>query len=325
MKYDYSISVARVLAMLSIIVCHLLSACHINDFQIAAVMVDVFLFISGYLYGLKQIADGRKWLKARFRRIIVPQWVNLAIYGVLCGAFCKPFSVLGGGMQIVDLQGLWRIFKGFPCVLIEGLVNTWFVTVIFLCYLLLLVVRKIDAQRVLKHWKIVVALAILVQAALAYSGVQIGYLLEFFVGFYLAKTTWLNKKCYGGVTFLFILSFALRMVLRHYWDGTVAYDDIIASMSCNLTAIWFVMTLMMWNLRKEELFKFLVDTKAWRVLDISSYPLYLTHYMFIFGELSVIKGHCLLDVSLVLLCTCVASVVVLWITERRTLNNILNS
>jgi peptidoglycan/LPS O-acetylase OafA/YrhL len=96
MKYDYSISVARVLAMLSIIVCHLLSACHINDFQIAAVMVDVFLFISGYLYGLKQIADGRKWLKARFRRIIVPQWVNLAIYGVLCGAFCKPFSVLGG-------------------------------------------------------------------------------------------------------------------------------------------------------------------------------------------------------------------------------------
>lgn len=52
---NHSISIIRVLAMLSIVLGHICTWKGINTYQLGAIGVEVFLFISGYLYGKKRI------------------------------------------------------------------------------------------------------------------------------------------------------------------------------------------------------------------------------------------------------------------------------
>ena len=55
--YDYGIGFARLLAMISIVICHVFQALESPLCYYFNVGVQVFLFISGYLYGKKRISD----------------------------------------------------------------------------------------------------------------------------------------------------------------------------------------------------------------------------------------------------------------------------
>lgn len=54
-KQDLTLSAIRVLAMLSIILGHWLSFLGINTYQLLSVGVEIFLFLSGYLYSNKKL------------------------------------------------------------------------------------------------------------------------------------------------------------------------------------------------------------------------------------------------------------------------------
>ena len=57
---DYGISMARLLAMLGVIICHFMSSPMINMGALAFLFnvgVQIFLFISGYLYGKRDSID----------------------------------------------------------------------------------------------------------------------------------------------------------------------------------------------------------------------------------------------------------------------------
>lgn len=60
-KFNPAISFIRVLAMFSIIVGHLCTAYNINTFQFGSIGVEIFLFISGFLYGNYQADSWLKW------------------------------------------------------------------------------------------------------------------------------------------------------------------------------------------------------------------------------------------------------------------------
>ena len=60
-RFDPRISVIRVCAMLSIIAGHWLSMQNINHFQFGAIGVEIFFFVSGYLYSDKKIHNVKDW------------------------------------------------------------------------------------------------------------------------------------------------------------------------------------------------------------------------------------------------------------------------
>ena len=60
-KYNPAISFVRVIAMMSIIVGHLFVIYGINDYQLLAIGVEIFLFISGFLYGNYGTDSWARW------------------------------------------------------------------------------------------------------------------------------------------------------------------------------------------------------------------------------------------------------------------------
>ncbi len=66
---NYAISLLRVIGMFSIILCHFFGWIGISSLsQFFNFGVYLFLFISGFLYGRKQIKDYKKWMWARVKK-----------------------------------------------------------------------------------------------------------------------------------------------------------------------------------------------------------------------------------------------------------------
>lgn len=124
-----AISIMRILAMFSIIVCHLLQAYNNRYCWLFNIGVWVFLAISGYLYGCKVIEDWGHWFKTRFKKLYIPYILFL----LACIPFYYIFvpekiSVSQIIVHVVDLQGI--VGNG-----IVGLSHLWFMSIIALCYL----------------------------------------------------------------------------------------------------------------------------------------------------------------------------------------------
>lgn len=73
------ITVTRTVAMLSIVMCHLVSWFPSISFigQFFNVGVPVFFIISGYLYGQKDIKRIIPWYKKQFVKIILPIYIYI--------------------------------------------------------------------------------------------------------------------------------------------------------------------------------------------------------------------------------------------------------
>ncbi len=90
-----------------------------------------------------------------------------------------------------------------------------------------------------------------------------------------------NRIVFICLTALTILVFLLRICLRNQIDGTVVYDRFIALFSSNMCAIWcFVLVTKVCDCCK-NCSKSVTSSKIWKLFDGFTYPIYLTHYMFL--------------------------------------------
>lgn len=92
---DTTISIIRVLAMLSIIAGHVLNWEGVETYQLLSVGVEIFLFISGYLYAKKEIKSISYFAKNRILKILVPAWIVVAFV-----------AIPGGGKELVRFQAI---------------------------------------------------------------------------------------------------------------------------------------------------------------------------------------------------------------------------
>ena len=80
-KYSFSISCIRVVATLLIILCHVVQEYNNSILamtgQIFNVGVIIFFFMSGFLYGDKEITNVGKWISNRFVRLMLPIYIFL--------------------------------------------------------------------------------------------------------------------------------------------------------------------------------------------------------------------------------------------------------
>ena len=287
-KYNPCISVLRVCSMMLIIITHFLSWKNINSFQIATIGVACFLFISGYLYGDKKIENKFRWMVLRIRRVLVPFWVVafvLSIYLVIKGDYI--FAVYQIVESLFNLQGLHAIVH-VPIEIgknhLSGMSHCWFLTVIMLCYLCLIFIKESTIERLCdEHSKKILLAVIVLHALLSFIDVTIGCFVIFFVGYFyrrLESEKKITVKFLSYTTIAMLIVVTSRIALKKKFDGECIYDFFIASFSSNVCAFWcFVVVKRLCE--RFNCFSLVTTKYGWKKLDYMTYPLFLTHYMFL--------------------------------------------
>lgn len=279
--------------MISIIVGHWFKMVGINEYQLLSIGVEIFFFVSGYLYARKKIDQCLDWLIKRWKRLIVPFWIVVALNVIIQNGLNVWTSnqFLSLFFNLLNIQGLNRFFLFINTGSISGMGQTWFLTILMLSYFFMLLVKR---NPVIEEWIdenifLVSFLSIVSQILLSFVGVQIIYQICFFIGYFLSRKKWLVRKNYLIVTMLTMLLCVGRLILKRYIDGSILYDQVISRWSFVFLALFIIMILI-WMCDKYGSFtEKIVSSKIWMTLDLMSYPLFLTHYMFLSGNLAVNK------------------------------------
>lgn len=125
--------------MLSILTCHLFQAYDKTLASVFNVGVQIFLVLSGFLYGRKQIGNWKPWWHKRIDRVYVPYFVfltcTLPFY-----LFLHPEAMNWQWLPVyyLNLDGFRYLLGDFQIgkdMKIEGLRHVWFLTAIMFAYL----------------------------------------------------------------------------------------------------------------------------------------------------------------------------------------------
>lgn len=152
-KDSIAISYVRVLAMMSIVLCHIFMCLRLkynDDFRYLSLSLNigcqVFLCISGFLYGNKEVADWKKWFNQRYHKIFVP-YLILVLFIAIFDIFYGSIHPIGCYVEYgLGLSGF--AWAGLPGWIHTLLAHTWFITAICLAYLItpLLQIMKRKAE-----------------------------------------------------------------------------------------------------------------------------------------------------------------------------------
>lgn len=327
-KFNPSISIIRVLAMVSIIIGHWLTMKGIEHFQYGAIGVQIFLFISGYLQRDKQITHYGEWFKSKWARIIAPYYIGLFIIVLLRIIFCYKVNLIALIVHIFNMQGIGRLFSGFSLPVITGYGHTWFLTVIVVCYLFTAVLKKFKfiENKIRNNPTPFLILSVITQIILSALGIQIGNVLCYFYGYFIDHDSEFKSKKYWSYTILVVLATAFRFGIYLLAHDSFLYQLIFA-WSFIILGTWISVTIMKICNNHINTTRKIAASKPWRLVDVSTYALFLTHYMFLKGDLSVEKWvqYPILQAPSFLVCTIISSTVILLVTERNAITNVIRS
>lgn len=120
-----AISLIRMLSMLMIISCHIMQY---YDLELAwwfNVGVQIFLCISGFLYGQKNIDSVTDFYNKRLKKILIPYYLVFILFGIAEFIFARDvFSIKDFAMGLI------------LCSIIKGAGHLWFIPTILMCYLI---------------------------------------------------------------------------------------------------------------------------------------------------------------------------------------------
>ena len=291
-SFDINISLCRVLSMIMIIICHIGTKTGNGIVgQFFQMGVQVFLLISGYLIGKSDISNPENWIKKRILRILPPIYIFsafLILYSLSKGIISNPIKDMI--IFATGVQGVHHIFCFIkPLSSIKGLSHLWYITVIFLCYLLVYCLIKnkdLDIYIKKNRKKTLIALFLL-QIILGFFQIRIDYFWIFFMGYLLKKEDILKRNNYLGICAVTLVLVFLRLSLKRYCDlngDNNLYLYVIIPITYNFLAIWMVTTIHIIinkisinDMQENRLMKILL------FFDQLSYFVYITHYCFIDG------------------------------------------
>ena len=273
------ISHSRVVATIFIVICHVIKYYlfvpgHMLLGQFFNVGVPMFIIISGYLYGVKSQNWGGYNLGFFIKRILkvsLPVQVFSVILLIL--GLNTPKQTL---IYLLNMQGigfLVNVPKSFECG--HYLSQTWFVTVILLCYISLPLIYKVSRQGKMNVPKIILIFG--VSCLTPYIGIYVGLLFLFFLSYYVGHHELLKRYSFTMILSSLILAVSIRLVGRIFFDNTILYNDILSMISS------FVLAVSIMLLIREISFKFpnvnrVCNSGIYKFIERYSYYIYITHY-----------------------------------------------
>lgn len=286
-KKDYSISILRLISITFIVLCHFLQyynnflAWHFN------IGVQLFLIISGYLYGLKfqtfNIEKSWKCLKKIF----------LDYYIFVFSAIILNLIFNHQNFNIYNILSFIFLMTTPP-----GLGHLWFIPLILFCYLIcpFLSYLKFKCNKncylnFLLKFSFLIILKLIIQSAFSFFNYV--WVLCFVIAFLFAEDIKFTKKNFLIKSlFLLLITFFYQLIKFYPNNFNYIYKLIniesfgkVSEISRLLTA--FTLFIIIYNLL--SLIKFPNDIKFLDFTDKYSYNIYLTHQIFILGPLTMLN------------------------------------
>lgn len=302
-----AISFVRFLAMCSIVTCHLLQVQHNRYCWLFNIGVQVFLAISGYLYGCKKIDKWKEWFKSRFVKLYIPY----ALFLIVCTPIYFLFAPDNINIKLIiihllDLQGI----LGYG---INGLGHLWFMSVIALCYLITPLLQRI------RKYQLLIIVGLLLGLFLNL------YSLRFFVN--LLSCLFIYCVCYlfAGMEkdmkkyVMFVLGIMfIWSAVSISWDNILDYTNPLNQMLHITVGLLIVMSVT--YTYKYKYLQFPIYGKFLKIIDVFSYDIYITHHIFILGPFSLIMvtPFTLLNVTIILAVTCFSALLLHKLSIRIT-------
>lgn len=273
--------------------------------------VQIFLCMSGFLYGGKRIGDEIDFYIRRLKRILIPYYIILIIMSLI---------------QLLYLDNVFDIYQfGLALIgrgTIEGGEHLWYVPTILMCYFLTPLLEKLQIKYVRSYIggiKIMLLTSILFSV---YFGVFANfynpawitcYVLGYFIG--AIKSRDFSKK--GGKWVVCIFA-----VLTIVGNGTQIYVDYIgkikfsgvyhiiynAGKKYNHVLLGVGIYTLLYSMFSRIHFK-KMSTYILKIVDDYSYEIYLVHQFFILGPLSLLclTSCMMLNILIAIICIIVAA------------------
>lgn len=288
MKKDVNIQIIRILSMFSILNCHFFNEMQ-NKYgtilgQFFNVGVFIFLFISGYLFGKKEIKNKKEWYAKRFLRIFIPVWIWTITVNIIYLAKGQTISIVSILAYLFNLQG----FFGAS----QGLEHLWFLSLIMICYIITPLLEKLrnKTENSLKYL-IPLTGIILISVLISYVNARIGrylfecvlYIFAYYYSFNEKKYNLTNIKNWMFVVVIFV-SMIIRLISNKYIDNTVIYTNFVVLMTQTLIAIsiFFIIKKIKLNIKNEKIISCINH------LDEITFYIYIVHYIFCVGPIDII-------------------------------------
>ena len=285
--------------MVSILLCHYVQESSNAYIQMSAQLfnigVNIFFIISGFCFGLQgEIKEVLSWYKKRLKRIYIPLWMFLIFLMLTYIALGLNFN---SGNLLTCFLGIQGAKVG-----VLGADHTWFITAILLCYFVTPFIAK---QAWKKRWLFLGLLPVIfafVPSPSVYTLLDplCFYVLAYFMGRkYKGNDISLQKAmtAFGIVAISFITRFVVKMVA----DGTIWYERIAVPYTQYIAAfaIFLIFSFIFKNVKVGKLCKGFCKI---------SFEVYLCHYMFVVGPVSLMHLTSSLVVNMII--TTIASCIV---------------
>lgn len=314
-KIDSSLSVIRLISLILIIACHILQGLDLESAFWVNIGVQMFFFLSGYLYGLKDIEDTKEFYKKRFKRIMLPYIILVIIMLVLEHVFAdRAYKV---SVIIGNLIGT-QYFSGR----IRTLTHAWFISYILICYLITPLLQKLDIST--KFIKKVVYLCLFIVALSYFKVINVvaPWMCNYIIGYYYSR----YYKKYEHNDNKFVLIFVIIAIIFTIFRVILQYnlikvdwplfieDNILAIkqwshvlLGCSICIILYKI-LSKLNIKYNCILKF---------SDKMSYYIYLVHQIFILYYFSLLglTGSLFVNIIIIFIVSIVAGVILYYLEK----------
>jgi Predicted acyltransferases len=317
MFHSKAVSSIRLIALIFIVACHIFQGENIVLAWWFNVGVQIFLFMSGFLYGTKNIEHASIWLKKRLARIVVPYYLFLAIVILF-------YAVFAGELLNVDalLTNLF-LLQGFGTGL-AGIEHLWFLSYILLCYLITPILQAADFSRPenskIKYAAELILLFIALQVLQSAGVVNLSVpnVSAYIIGYYFSRrhfysrtdvSLWKDASARTSIIGIFtacILTTPLVIYLEYFYNGgalsfLVPYKDVLFNWNHTILGVSLFLAMYLF-------FDFLYSRKACKALthvvkwsDTYSYHIYITHQIVILGQFSLLAATASMPVNLMMI------------------------
>ncbi len=320
MKKNNSISLIRLIALIMIISCHILQGLNLEAAFWLNVGVQIFLFMSGYLYGKKHIDDVVPWYKKQFKKIYIPY---LVLATIIIGIDVFIFKITYPKTQIItNLIG----FQGFANA-INTISHTWFISYILLCYLItpLLDIIKIENFKPHQFYIFLILsgsflfLFEYLHITTLNSSIIFNYILGYAYSKYMDNKTSKTINNFTIILFIVLLAILVPRILMQYNLFGVKTSPYIAYYQTYshvlLGSFLFIIMLTTFDH---------LQIKENKLLDFSdkySYYIYLTHQIFILFHISILHltNSLFINIILILLTSTITAFILYYFIHPKEL------
>ena len=307
---NYSISLIRLLAFLSIFFCHIAKYLDLEITHWLNVGVPIFLFMSGYLYGPKTIESSVDFYIKEFKKILIPYYVVIIPAIILHIIYIKDLSV--SDIALVLVLGKT----------VDGGGHLWFIPYILMCYIMtpLLgeICRKINGNSKCIYSKLIGVIAIFSAFFLLFTSyfnfIFINcYILGYFFGKFKNRIKILKYLIY------FATSFNLMQIYLDYFSALDLSQNPYYQQACNLNhvllgiTLFFVLLKLFGSIQIAPFFKSICDFS-----DRHTYTAYLVHQFIILEPLTLMRltPYIELNVLIIFILTVLFAVIATYISNK---------